>query len=512
MIFILVYCSSIGISADRNITRLLVGFKQPVDLNKILHKVTPLTTKSFYNEKLYCLDIHTNNLESIISQMTSDPMVAFVEIDRSWFITTENNKGKAILEKQAMPEWLDIIQADRLNELDLGRKVLVAILDTGIDLENRYFQDHVSVNPLESVKDGIDNDANGFIDDIYGWNFGDNTSTTQDILGHGTHVTSILLATFNHCKVLPIKINSGGNFEFKTSALVEALNYAMLMGAKVINMSLTLSEYSESVHFAIKTAYESGIVLVAAVGNNSNQIAYPAKLEEVIAVGSLYSATELAYWFSPSGEEIDITAPGVKIDVIEIGGDAFYATGTSMSAPMVSGAIAALLDMNPHLKPQTIRNLLSDSARDLGTPGEDDMFGAGALDCTQLQKIALPMLTLPTTPFYCYSKKIPIDIEYFLPRFDTDVYIYIGLKKDELIWLLLPEGTWQLASEVQNGYVGFLQNYDQSTKGFLFGNQGIFPPLILSQWMTGNYLLGMAVVDAYGQYLAPISWSYVNIF
>ena len=167
----------------------------------------------------------------------------------------------------------------------------MAVIDTGIDLENTIFEPCV----------------------LRGWDFGDNDNEPQDENGHGTEVSSIILALAPECRILPLKINLDGGDTFTTADLVEGIYYAFSLGARVINLSLTVDQNSEAVSEAIRAAYGAGSLVVAAAGNDSGEVAFPASMDEVIAVGSLYG--DIPPWFSPEGLELEITAPGVAVEV-----------------------------------------------------------------------------------------------------------------------------------------------------------------------------------------------------
>ena len=154
--------------------------------------------------------------------------------------------------------------------------------------------------------------------DVYGYDFGDQDSDVQDEHGHGTHVVSVLARTAPGVRVIPVKINPNGQSSFTSASVAEAIYFAVNRGANIINMSLTLAEYSQAVAQAVEYAISSGVFVVAAAGNNSDTVQFPALLDNVVAVGSLHYFLERA-WFSPTGPEIEITAPGVLIDVTELG-------------------------------------------------------------------------------------------------------------------------------------------------------------------------------------------------
>lgn len=245
--------------------------------------------------------------------------------------------------------------------------VVIAVIDTGVDYTHLDLRNNIWLNPGEIPDNGIDDDGNGYVDDVYGWNcVGDNNDPMDDN-GHGTHVAGIIAAENNdigsvgiayNCKIMVLKAGNSSGY-FNNSDIAEAIQYAYMNGASVINMSFGGSMLSIAVEDALENAYNS-CVLVAAAGNDSccnhlrcpacenKGVSYPAALPYVIGVMSTnadgstvsgfsnydhYPYNEIEYEVCAVGENIRSTWPGNK-----------YATlsGTSMAAPVVS-AVAALL-------------------------------------------------------------------------------------------------------------------------------------------------------------------------
>lgn len=245
--------------------------------------------------------------------------------------------------------------------------VIVAVIDTGVDYTHLDLRNNIWVNSGEIPGNGIDDDGNGYIDDVYGWNFVADTADPMDDNGHGTHVAGIIAAENNdiggvgiayNCKIMVLKAGNSSGY-FNNSDIAEAIQYAYMNGASVINMSFGGSMISMAVEDALENAYNS-CVLVAAAGNDTlcndldctqhedKGVSYPAALPYVIGVmstnasGSQLSSfsnfdhnpyNSVEYEVCAVGESICSTWPNNK-----------YATlnGTSMAAPVVS-AIAALL-------------------------------------------------------------------------------------------------------------------------------------------------------------------------
>lgn len=248
--------------------------------------------------------------------------------------------------------------------------VIVAVIDTGVDYNHIDLRNNIWTNSAEIPNNGIDDDGNGYVDDYYGWDCVGNDNDPIDDNGHGTHVAGIVAAENNsegivgiafNSKIMCIKAGNSSGF-FNNSDIAEAIQYAYMNGASIINMSFGGSSISVAVEEALEDAY-SQCVLVAAAGNDSlcnnlNHgsfhnvgISYPAGLSYVIGVMSAnangtsvssfsnYDDTpfnNVEYEVYACGEQVPSTWPNNKIAKL---------SGTSMAAPVVSG-IAALLRSN----------------------------------------------------------------------------------------------------------------------------------------------------------------------
>ncbi|MHA1276735.1 MAG: S8 family peptidase [Candidatus Helarchaeota archaeon] len=286
--------------------------------------------------------------------------------------------------------YCDVTYANKYRGLNT---TIVAVIDTGIDLDHPDLQANIYVNTIELYGvNGLDDDGNGYIDDIHGWNFVDNNNDTSDHDRHGSHCAGIIAAddnTIGVCgvapdvKILPVKVIEveSGNM----NVLAEAINYSRIMGAKVISMSIGTDDVSFpgkiAINNAINLAYAAGIVLVAAAGNDAiHDVSYPASHSNVIAVSATTKSNDLAE-YSNWGPEIELTAPGGDSSGIILSTDNksgyIYLGGTSMACPFVSGVAALLFQWNNSLTPTEVRNRLNSTATDLGTPGDDEYFGAG---------------------------------------------------------------------------------------------------------------------------------------
>ncbi len=284
--------------------------------------------------------------------------------------------------------------------------MIVAIIDSGVRLSHPEFDGRIWTNPNE-VADGIDNDGNGFVDDIVaGWDFINDDNDPTDDHGHGTNVAGIALATGNNfigyaginwnSKVMVCKSlndNNSGSY----AAMAGAIYYAVDNGAKVINMSIGGSGQSFTLSSAIDYCHANGVVLVACMMNFNNSIPYyPAAYSKTIAVGSTNpddTRSAPFFWSSTSGSNfgghIDLVAPGNYMYGLSYDSDWWYGSywgGTSQATPLVTGVVSLLFAQNPSLTFDEVRSILTESAEDQvgdsseDTNGFDIYYGHGRLN------------------------------------------------------------------------------------------------------------------------------------
>ena len=245
--------------------------------------------------------------------------------------------------------------------------VVIAVIDTGVDYNHLDLRNNIWVNSAEIPNNGKDDDKNGYVDDVYGWDCVGNDNDPMDDNGHGTHVAGIIAAENNdiggvgvayNCKIMVLKAGNSSGY-FNNSDIAEAIQYAYMNGATVINMSFGGSNISIAVEEALENAYNTS-VLVAAAGNdgacndisckkcNNINVSYPAALPYVIGVMSVDKESNHISSFSNYDhnpyDSIEYEVYAVGEGVCSTWPSNKYAclNGTSMAAPTVSG-IAALL-------------------------------------------------------------------------------------------------------------------------------------------------------------------------
>lgn len=302
-----------------------------------------------HTTKLFSID--TENKEETTYELNSIDGIYYAEINYK-IHTLDSNPG--VEQQWAINGTSDYgINLDNAWKLSQGQNVLVAVLDTGIDITHRDLQNNIYTNPNETVN-GIDSDNNGYVDDIHGWDFTTYQNATQNgdnvvyddakIDEHGTHVAGIIAATSNEydgvgvapsAKILPVKILSENDGTVFTA--IKGIEYAEMMGATIANCSWGGEHYSQ---FLYDTILNSDMFFVCAAGNDGNDIeqypTYPAAydLDNIISVGATNSQGEITT-FSNYGKLVDVFAPGKDI-YSTLPNNAFGSMdGTSMAAVCV---------------------------------------------------------------------------------------------------------------------------------------------------------------------------------
>ncbi len=305
--------------------------------------------------------------------------------------------GGAFLPAQDTVQWgLTAIRAPTAWRVTSGSaEVVVAVIDSGIDHRIPELEAMMWRNPGEIPGNGVDDDRNGYVDDVFGWDFRDDdpsSLTGTPIYWHGTFVAGLIAATHN-----PI-LNTGGvapgtrimDLRFLDSRglfytndwgkLIRAINYAVRNGARIINLSIYSKVIPpESVRQALHRAMEKGVLVVGIVGNTGTRVGYFGRWSEVVAVGAVDEEGGVAA-FSNRGPEVALVGPGVDIVSQGMGGLPRTASGTSFAAPHVAGVAALLLSISPNLTPAELLEYLQTTAKDLGEPGKDSATGAGLVD------------------------------------------------------------------------------------------------------------------------------------
>lgn len=265
-------------------------------------------------------------------------------------------------------------------------KTVVAIVDTGLDRNHDVFQPVSSggtgslwINEAEANGlPGVDDDQNGFVDDINGWNFINNTANFADDDDHGTHVAGIVVGTgqnifarpLQESKILimPLKfLGAGGSGS--TANAIRAIYYAVNNGARVINNSWGGSSYSRALHDAIIYAYDHHVLVVSAAGNYaSDNDAYPMypssyDVPSNLSVASVGRYDKLSSFSNYGARSVNVGSPGEYVESTVPGNEIMSMSGTSMAAPFVAGMAAHAFREAPTLSGYQMRELINQTAQ-----------------------------------------------------------------------------------------------------------------------------------------------------
>ncbi|MBD2460803.1 S8 family serine peptidase [Oscillatoria sp. FACHB-1407] len=279
---------------------------------------------------------------------------------------------------------LDLIKAPEVWAQGFtGQGVTVAVLDEGVDYSHPALSNNIWNNADEIPDNGVDDDRNGFVDDVRGWNFIDNNNDPDDLGGHGTHVAGTIAASKEglgvtgvayNARIMPVRVLSseGGTDD----GVAQGIRYAVENGADVINMSLgrfTGGPLSPNVQAALRLARQKGVVVVVAAGNERQALGATRSQKYTtfiganrlgISVGSVTSRRQVNSFSNPAGNSPSafFVAPGFDIRSTIPGNSYFYDSGTSMATPHVAGVVALMLSANPDLTPTQIEDILAATA------------------------------------------------------------------------------------------------------------------------------------------------------
>ncbi len=260
----------------------------------------------------------------------------------------------------------------------VGGKVTVAILDTGIDASHPDLAGNLWTNSGEVAGNGVDDDGNGFVDDVHGADMVNGDGDPADGLGHGTAVAGIIGGRGNNragvsgvawrVQLMPVKVLPDQGYG-TTATLVAGLRYALSNGARVINMSLNGADRSLALEEAIAAAEAQGVLVVTSAGNDGadrdSVPSYPASIASpaVVSVASSNRSGRLGFGSAYGASSVDIAAPGDNILTTDPGGRFGTHSGTSFAAAYVSGAAALLAAAQPAASGAQLRRALLASAR-----------------------------------------------------------------------------------------------------------------------------------------------------
>lgn len=401
---------------------------------------------------------------------------------------------------------------------------VIAVIDTGIDMAHPDLMANIWTNPGETGStsnegatpnctsrslilnkncNNLDNDSNGFINDVHGWNFVDNNNNIQDVHGHGTHVAGTISAVTNNasglagicwnCQIMPLKVVNPQGYAYD-SDIANAIRYAANNGARVINMSLGGPGYTQMMQDAINYAVTRNVLVISASGNDgaSASNSYPGGFLDSMSIGAT-DYTDAVASFSNTGSKVDLVAPGVNVLSTKLTpasngcvGITIYTcmSGTSMATPHVVGVAGLLVSLHPDWNLYQLRYALLNSTNHLGTSPYDLVSGFGRLNAlSALQKSQLQTSSIPSVTLNTPSSFIKDTFNVIGSVNDANLYIYMISLKDSNGNI---QGQWSGRANVSNNILASIDT---------------------TQFVDGTYTLTLKAEDMLGVITISSSFS-----
>lgn len=388
-------------------------------------------------------------------------------------------------------------------------EVVVAIVDTGVDLNHEDLANNIYRNPNETLNDR-DDDGNGYIDDIYGWDFVSYDNIPDDEDEHGTHVAGTIAAEANsigvvgvapQVKILPVRILDENGRGYVSDAVL-AVNYIKSMNVDIVNHSWGTSGYSSSLYQAMR---DSNDLHICAAGNDSYGDAdYPARftLDNIISVASITASGELSGFSNYGSNSVDVAAPGSSIFSTVPGSEYGYMSGTSMATPHVTGIAALVKSKYSNYSITQIKNAIINNVTTLNSLSGKVSTG-GMVDASK----ALGVTSSPTPDPNPNINDIPgiqysgLSVSGYVSRNDSNVNnVYsINVNKGDVIEidLRMESGDLDLALYDKSAISINSAHYIASSQGVLksekitytFDEEGTYYVRVWAYSGSGNYTL-----------------------
>ena len=433
-------------------------------------------------DRIFILKADRSNLEQLLLQGSKNEFIEYIQ-------TNGTLKLDALSDRQLTPndtyypqqEYIGLSNLPQAWDITLGDSAsLIGVIDSGLDFDHPDLQSSFKINYGEygngKQSNGIDDDANGFVDDWRGWDFTDepftgdprrgdylepdNDPTDDNFLSHGTAVTGIINATFNNglgissvapnCKVLVMRAFDAQGFG-EEDDVANAVLYGMIMGVKVFNFSFGDYIFSNLLKDIVRFAYSGNAVIICSAGNDAtDRLHYPSAYDEVISVAASDNSGNKA-GFSSFGETVDIYATGFQnLTTVrkgkgssQYGGDYEKLNGTSFAAPIVAGISALLLSRNPELSNEEVRGILVSTTTLMpGQTGWDHIRSSGRVNAVNaLNNFDKPSIARIHYPFQDFTSSggiVPVVVSAASPLF-VNYSISYGVGQRPAQWIPLKE-------------------------------------------------------------------------
>lgn len=380
---------------------------------------------------IYRLQLESGaNKTAVLQTLNNNPAVAFAEPDYlAHIIATPNDPLYS-------GQWgLTKIQAPIAWDVTTGSSdVVIAVIDSGMDMTHPDLSGQLWTNPGEIAGNGIDDDNNGYIDDVHGWNMVDDNADLSDNTGHGTEVAGIIAAASHNnvgitglcwqCRIMVVKVTQPGGVA-NYSDIAAGIHYAAQKGADVINLSLGGYSDSTTLKTVIADAAETAVIVGGAGNDNDNTPFYPAAYNDYVLAVSGTSSSDTKVSTSNYGSWVDITAPGEVITTTFDGHSYGASSGTSLAAPFAAGVAGLLRSDHPSWSANQVRAQIIHTTNDIDgfNPGYENLLGSGRLNAQQ-------SLTVATQPLLIYASQTVDGEENGRPEPNSTVDVDITLLND----------------------------------------------------------------------------------
>ncbi len=417
-------------------------------------------------------DVYKINLSAVeevpvfLSEITGDSRVVWAEPNYRYPVHLVPND--TLYSHQWSLSWLNMEAAW---EIQQGHPdIVVGVIDTGIDHQHPDLRGQIWINQAEDLNgngnldsldlNGIDDDGNGYIDDVIGWDFTDapnfpdqgdyqdpdNDPGDEYPSGHGTPVAGIISARLNNLtgiagiapgiRVMNLRAGTASGY-LEEDDVAEAILYAVNNGARIINMSFGDVAFSYLLKEAVDFGYSRGVLFVASAGNSgTSSLQFPAGYDQTISVGASDIQGQLTS-FSSFGSKQDLVAPGQNILAPNTYDGFSEFSGTSFAAPMICGVLALIWSPNPSASPAQVKSQLFMGCQDHGAAGWDHFYGHGitnAFTSLTQKQTTIAWIESPETYSGIKDDRIPIIGSATATQFKEFVISYgVGINPLKLI-------------------------------------------------------------------------------